>query len=125
DAATLSKKAAFDHQRLATSLSTAAGQKYTAITLPFTTFNFADKETAITFAAAGSNWSCSLSDYVCKKSAQTGQGQRGGAQPPAMDDFDASPAEFDNDVEDGMTYLLPQQGQAGAAAGGGPQAQNN
>src|SRR5262252_147464 len=67
DAATLSKKAAFDHLRLAVSLSTATGGKYTAITLPFTTFNFTDKETAITFDAAGTNWSCSLSDYVCKR----------------------------------------------------------
>src|SRR5262249_53572701 len=126
DAATLTKKAAFDHQRLAASLSTASGGKYTVITLSFTTFNFTDKETAITFAAAGTNWFCSLTDYVCKKSAasgQGGQGQRGGAQPPAMDDSDASPAEFENDVEDGTTYLLPQQGQNGGAPGGGPQAQ--
>src|SRR5262245_49434528 len=35
DAETLAKKPAFDHQRLADSLSTAIGQKFTAVTLPF------------------------------------------------------------------------------------------
>ena len=125
DAATPIKKAAFDHQHLAEALSTATGEKYTAITLPFTTFNYADNETAITFAAAGSNWSCSLTDYTCKKNGTTGQGQRGGTQAPAINDADASPAEFENDVEDGTVYLLPQQGQRGAAPNGGQQAQNN
>src|SRR5262249_6055357 len=34
------KQPAFDHARLATGLSTAAGGQYTAITLPFNTFAF-------------------------------------------------------------------------------------
>src|SRR5207244_5305607 len=67
DAGTLVKKPAFDHERLSISLSTAAGEKYTAQTLPFSTFQFADNESAITFAAAGSSWRCELSDYACKK----------------------------------------------------------
>ena len=123
DAAMPAKKAAFDHERLAVSLSAASAQKYTAITLPFTTFNFVDKETAITFAAAGSNWNCSLSDYTCRKTGPAGAGQRGGGQAP-VDDVDDGPTEFENDVEDGMTYISPQQGQRGGG-GGGPQAQNN
>jgi hypothetical protein len=122
DAATLAKKAAFNHERLAASLSAAAGgEKYTAQTLPFNTFKFVDGESAITFAAAGSNWTCDLSDYACKKTgvAAGGPGQAGGT--PTADNDD-SPAEFGNDVEDGMTYLLPQQGQRGT--GPGPQAPN-
>src|SRR5215470_11824390 len=68
DAATLGKRPAFNHERLAASLSAAAGgEKYTAQTLPFNTFRFADGESAITFAAAGSNWRCDLADYVCTK----------------------------------------------------------
>jgi hypothetical protein len=80
DAGTLVKKPAFDHERLAVSLCTAAGEKYTAQTLPFNTFQFADNESAITFAAAGSNWRCDLSDYACRKTgtAAGGQGQPGG-----------------------------------------------
>ena len=35
DAASPAKRPAFDHARLAASLSTAAGEKYTALTLPF------------------------------------------------------------------------------------------
>src|SRR5215831_17035286 len=77
DAQALTKKPAFDHERLASSLSTAAGDKYTAVTLPFTTFEFADNEGAITFTAGGSRWRCSPSDYVCKKEGPAGNGQRG------------------------------------------------
>ncbi len=119
DAETLVKKAAFDHERLAASLSTATGgQKYTAQTLPFNNFRFTDDESAITFASAGSNWRCDLSDYVCKKTGAASeiQEQPGGAP---IGDLDDSPTEFGNDVEDGMTYLSPQQGQRG----GGPPAQ--
>ena len=42
DAETLTKKAAFDHERLAASLSSATGKKYTAITLPFMALTFVD-----------------------------------------------------------------------------------
>ena len=39
----------FDHVRLAEALSTAAHAKYTAATLPFNSFTFADNEKAIQF----------------------------------------------------------------------------
>lgn len=60
DAGTLVKKAVFAHARLAASLSSAATAKYTAVTLPFSTFQFVDNQSAITFTAAGSNWRFSL-----------------------------------------------------------------
>ena len=129
DADAVTKKPAFDHERLAVSLSTAAKEKYTAVTLPFTTFQYADNAAAITFTAAGSNWKCDLTDYACRKTANggAGQGQRGAPPaPPAADINDESPSEFANDVEDGMTYVSPQQGQRGGGGpAGGPQAQNN
>ena len=53
DPAGPSKGPAFDHARLATSLGTAASQTYTATTLPFTTFTFADNMQAIDFAIGG------------------------------------------------------------------------
>jgi len=123
DAQTLSKKPAFNHERLAASLSeVGGGPKYTTQTLPFNTFRFVDNETAITFAAAGASWRCDLSEYVCKKTAASeAQGEPTGAP---TGEFDDSPTEFGNDVEDGMTYLSPQQGQQGQAAGGA-RPQNN
>ena len=43
DAEALTKKPAFDHEKLASSLSTATGKKYTPVTLPFVTLTFVDK----------------------------------------------------------------------------------
>ena len=116
DAKTATKKPAFDHGQLAASLSTAAAEKYTAVTLPFQTFSYADNQGAITFAAKGSNWRCSLSDYVCRKTGAAtpgpGFGRRGGGP---EDDLEESPSESENDVFDGM--VNPQQGQRPGAPG--------
>lgn len=105
DAETLAKKPAFDHQRLAASLSAASGPKTTALTLPFSSITFVDNERGIQFVAAGSTWRCELADYSCKKTGPAPQGfQR---RPPDQD----PPEEFGNDVYDGMSDLSPQQGQ--------------
>ena len=80
---------AFDHERLAAALATAASAKYTAATLPFTTFTFVDDGQAIQFligtgpAAAGGGgrgggagadgppmWRCRLDTYTCTPPAQ-------------------------------------------------------
>src|SRR5262245_15712653 len=61
DAATLKKEPAFDHERLATSLSTTLGEKVSPLKLPFTTVLFVDNERSIEFDANGSHWKCSLS----------------------------------------------------------------
>jgi dipeptidyl aminopeptidase/acylaminoacyl peptidase len=68
DAVTATKKSAFDHERLAASLSLASGEKYTAVTLPFNSFTFTDNEQAIEFEIGETKWKCTLADYVCKKS---------------------------------------------------------
>jgi dipeptidyl aminopeptidase/acylaminoacyl peptidase len=67
DATTLTKKPAFDHQRLAASLSKATGHDYTAYKLPFPVVEFRDKGQAIEVPAADSSWKCSLADYTCQK----------------------------------------------------------
>src|SRR5215831_10652626 len=103
DAETLSRRPAFDHERLAPSLSSAAGEKYTATSLPFTSITFVDNQGAIQFTAARSIWKCDLSDYACKKlgpAPQLGQGR-----PPE----DEVPAEYETDVFDG---IVQPQGQA-------------
>ena len=67
DAETLVRKPAFDHVRLAASLSAASNEKLTALTLPLTALAFVDDERGIQFVAGGSTWKCDLSDYSCKK----------------------------------------------------------
>src|SRR6266478_4610 len=84
DASTGAKAPAFDHEKLAASLSKAANASYTAVTLPFNTISFADHDQAIEVAAAEFKWKCSLSDYTCQKQgpAPAGFGRRGGGAPP-------------------------------------------
>ena len=102
DAETLTKKPAFDHEKLAVSLSTATGKKYTSITLPFLTLTFVDNEQAIEFVADASRWRCDLSDYRCQNRgpAQAGPFARQDNNPE-----EEPPAEYGNDVVDGMVDL--------------------
>ncbi len=70
DADTLEQRPAFDHERMAASLSAASGQKFTAIKLPLggqANLVFTDDEQKITFTAASSRWECQLSDYKCTR----------------------------------------------------------
>jgi dipeptidyl aminopeptidase/acylaminoacyl peptidase len=67
DAESLTKKTPFDHQKLASSLSVASGERYTGLTLPFMAFTFVDSAHAIEFEVADARWKCTLSDYACKK----------------------------------------------------------
>ena len=86
DAETLAKKPAFDHARLATALNAATGEKYTALKLPFTTFNFVDNEKAIEFNITDTRWHSDLNDYSVKKLPPGGPGafgQRRGGIPLA------------------------------------------
>jgi dipeptidyl aminopeptidase/acylaminoacyl peptidase len=107
DAETLTKKPAFDHEKLAASLSTAMVKKYTSITLPFTTLTFVDNEQAIEFSAEAARWRCDLSDYRCQNRGPAAFG------PFVRQDNNPEeepPAEYGNDVVDGMVDLpLPAQ----------------
>jgi len=107
DAPAAQKTPAFDHARLAASLSTAAGGKYTAVTLPFTSFTYSPAMDAIEFTiggggragggggragrgpgAGGQRWRCPLTDYACARVSTPGggagtggrQGRGGGAR---------------------------------------------
>ena len=64
------KRAAFDHERLATGLNAATRGRYTATTLPFNTFAFANNDQAITFNVDSVSYTCSLREYSCARSAQ-------------------------------------------------------
>jgi len=145
DADALTKKPAFDHEKLAAALSSASGEKYTAQALPFVdprpagrggpparggvtgALTFTDQERAIEFAAAGYMWKCDLTAYECKKGAAVPQapgapGARGpqDASLSPEDDLLASPAMLDTEVQDGIESLNPQQAQAGRGPSGQP-----
>jgi dipeptidyl aminopeptidase/acylaminoacyl peptidase/uncharacterized protein (DUF885 family) len=59
---------AFDHQRLAASLSKAAGgQVYRADRLPFDEIEFVDGSKALRFHAGDATWKCPIDSYECSK----------------------------------------------------------
>ena len=67
DAETLTQNPAFDHEKLAVSLSAATGEKYKALDLPFMVFTFVDNERAIEFIVGDNRWKCDLTNYNCTK----------------------------------------------------------
>jgi dipeptidyl aminopeptidase/acylaminoacyl peptidase len=84
DAETKTKQPAFDHAKIAASLSSAADKKYDALTLPFNTFDFVDSDRAIQFTAENTVWRCTIADSACHKATPSeiqqggGRGGRGG-----------------------------------------------
>ena len=82
DADAWTKAPAFDHARLATALSTAANGQYTAITLPFQTFEFTNNRQGLQADIGNSRYSCTLTDYTCTRGPippdEGGQGPGGG-----------------------------------------------
>ena len=116
DADTGTKKVPFDHEKLAAALSSAANQKYTATSLPFTTFNYVDNDRAIQFMLGPGGqggggrgggqipeadaWRCNIETYTCRPPQGAGRGGRGrGAAPgaglagPVRPPFDINGAE--------------------------------
>ena len=100
DAATLQKRPAFDHDRLAAAFMTArdslkprpvaAARPVTGVTLPFSRFVFVDSNRAIEFSAApgapgevapdSTRWRCSLTMYTCRSTPREEPTFRGGAR---------------------------------------------
>ena len=67
DAATLEKKIAFDHEKLAAALTKVLKEKVEAQKLPFRSITFVNKEKSIQFDVRESRYSCDLTTYTCKK----------------------------------------------------------
>src|SRR5262249_27508431 len=106
DAAAGSKKPAFDHDKLAAAISSAAGRQYTGLALPFAPspggrggaggrgapgavpstapLVFADDEQSIEFGAGGAMYKCSLADYMCTKGGPISPAGGRGAGAPAV-----------------------------------------
>jgi dipeptidyl aminopeptidase/acylaminoacyl peptidase len=79
---------AFDHKKLAESLSKAAEQEYKPDRLPFGSIEFVDDGKAVQFQVADVVWKCDLASYECAK-VKTGQ------KPPA----DEQAAKYEDEAE--------------------------
>jgi dipeptidyl aminopeptidase/acylaminoacyl peptidase len=78
DPAKGTRTAAFDHEKLAKSLSAATGKNYTAWSLPFTAINFSADGNAVLFRADSKQWKCDLQTYTCTPdNTPVNEGQRG------------------------------------------------
>jgi dienelactone hydrolase len=64
------RSAAFNQEKLATSLSKATGKTYSPYALPFRFFRFMNNNKSIAFNAAGSEWMCDLQSYKCQKAGE-------------------------------------------------------
>lgn len=64
------REPAFDHERLARSLSQATGENYTAGNLPFDLFTYQDDKKGITFSIEGVPWYCHLDQYSCATTSE-------------------------------------------------------
>ena len=78
DAARGSRERAFDHDRLAAALSTAAAAKYTALTLPFNEVDFSADNAAIEFNAAKRRWRCDRAGAACTSTGAATETRGGG-----------------------------------------------
>ncbi len=91
----LTKEPAFDHDKLAASLSKAAGESYTGITLPFNSITFAENDSAVEFQVGETRWQCSLASYACRSLGPSERPRREGGPPGPMGQapplFKASP----------------------------------
>ena len=67
DPALNTRKTAFDHVRMAASLSSASGKAYEAKKLPFETIEFVKGSNAIRFEVEKIFWLCDLKTYQCTK----------------------------------------------------------
>src|SRR5262249_17953636 len=70
------RQRAFDHAKLALSLSKAAAEAYKDDHLPFSEIEFIDRGKAIQFESAGKIWKCDLVSYECVRIAETAQPEK-------------------------------------------------
>jgi dipeptidyl aminopeptidase/acylaminoacyl peptidase len=94
DAETQAKKPAFDEAKVAASLSAAGGHAYTAVTLPFESFKFTDKQEAIRFFIEKDRWECRLDSYAC---SNLGPPAPGDPEYDGDDDYDDTPKAINGD----------------------------
>jgi dipeptidyl aminopeptidase/acylaminoacyl peptidase len=65
DAAHPTRQPAFDHAKIAAALSAASGKTYTAMHLPFMSFDFTPDGKSISFTLQTKHWTCDLQGTLC------------------------------------------------------------
>jgi len=65
DANAGTRESAFDHEKLAATLSKVTGTNYSTEKLPFDSIEFADDAKGIRFKLGDTEWSCNLNSYEC------------------------------------------------------------
>jgi dipeptidyl aminopeptidase/acylaminoacyl peptidase len=80
DAVSGQRRAPFDHDKLAAALSTATGEKYTGLVLPFQTFILTGNEQVVDVNVEQVGWTCRLADYTCARRQPGAGGGRGGSR---------------------------------------------
>ncbi len=126
DADAGTKKLAFDHDRLASAISTATGHTYTGLMLPFAPATggrgaavrtgalattaplvFSDGEKTLQFGVGGTLYKCLLSDYTCAKEGAIQQPMGGGRRGAPEDEALISQEGPGGDPVDGLEYQPP------------------
>ncbi len=130
DAEAGSKKPAFDQDKLAAAISTATGNKYAGLKLPFAPMQgrpgarptpdnapatapltFLDGERSIQFGVDGSLYKCNLSDYTCAKGGPIPRGGRpdrnAAPEDPSLSNPEDSLEGRGGDPVDGLEYQPP------------------
>jgi len=100
DAQTLKKQPAFDHEKIAASLSKATGKTYKADDLPLRFIRFDDTASSFFTFVEGSRIRCTVADSVCKKLAANERGE------PDMESAERKPDERPRVSPDGKWEAL-------------------
>src|SRR5262245_38001553 len=103
---------AFDHAKLAVSLSKAAASDYKADRLPFDSIEFVETDKAVTFAVGKTTWKCDLASYECSKSetkTTTSVSDGVPAGTTSSEDVEVAP-----DEREALAMLQPRPREAGA-----------
>ena len=66
------RRKAFDHEKMATALSQAAGIEYSADRLPFDRIEFLDNLKELRFTVNQTTWVCDLTSYMCSRTDEGG-----------------------------------------------------
>jgi dipeptidyl aminopeptidase/acylaminoacyl peptidase len=104
---------AFDHKKLAASLSKASGKEYKADRLPFDSLTYVDDDHIIRFKVGSTNWKCDLTTYECisEEGAKPAPAdEKPSAKPPADPDANESLLSdgFAPDAEQPVAFLQRQ-----------------
>lgn len=89
---------AFDHARLAASLSVASGVPVDPINLPFAEITFDDAQSTIRFSVGNDRWQCNLTNYLCSASSVE-------PPPPAIDAVRSPDGQWDAFCRDNNLWL--------------------